>query len=78
MAGTLAAAALAILAPGGRLLASTNHRGISSSRFRRILFDACREAKRQPIQVKDLPEPADFPSLAGGEAHMKSALVTLA
>jgi 23S rRNA (cytosine1962-C5)-methyltransferase len=75
---SLAAGALAILSPGGRMLACTNHRGISPSRFRRILFDACREAKRQPIQVKDLAEPADFPSLTGADAHMKSALVTLA
>ncbi len=74
---TLAAAALGLLAPGGRLLACTNHRGISSSRFRRILFDACRLAKRDAAQVKDLQAQADFPSPAGADAHMKSALVTL-
>jgi 23S rRNA (cytosine1962-C5)-methyltransferase len=73
----LAAAALAILAPGGRLLACTNHRGISASRFRRILFDACRLAKRDAVQVKDLPELVDFPVAAKSEPHMKSALVTL-
>jgi 23S rRNA (cytosine1962-C5)-methyltransferase len=73
----LAAAALRLLAPGGRLLACTNHRGISTSRFRRMLFDACRSAKRDAAQVKDLPAQSDFPVAAGGEAHMKSALVTL-
>jgi 23S rRNA (cytosine1962-C5)-methyltransferase len=73
----LAADALAILAPGGRLLACTNHRGISKSRFRRILFDAARLAKRDATQVKDLPEPLDFPAPVGGEAHAKSVLVTL-
>ncbi|MGA3121111.1 MAG: class I SAM-dependent methyltransferase [Polyangiaceae bacterium] len=76
--GALAAAALAVLGPGGRLLACTNHRGISASRFRRILFEACRQVGREPTQVKDLPEPADFPAPPGGAGHMKSALVTLA
>jgi|HubBroStandDraft_1064217.scaffolds.fasta_scaffold02525_7 23S rRNA (cytosine1962-C5)-methyltransferase len=73
----LAAAALRLLAPGGRLLACTNHRGISTHRFRRMLFDACRSAKREAAQVKDLQAQSDFPVPAGGEAHMKSAIVTL-
>jgi 23S rRNA (cytosine1962-C5)-methyltransferase len=73
----LAAAALAILAPSGKLLACTNHRGITPSRFRRILFDAARDAKRDVVQVKDLPEPPDFPVTPEGGPHMKSALVTL-
>jgi 23S rRNA (cytosine1962-C5)-methyltransferase len=72
----LAAQCLALLAPGGRLLACTNHRGISPSRFRRILFDAGREAKCELSQVKDLPEPADYPVPPGGEPPMKAALVT--
>src|SRR5579859_8239666 len=76
--GSLAAAALAVLAPGGRLLACTNHRGIAPGRFRRILFDAGRLAGRGVTQVKDLPEPADYPVAPGGEPGMKSALVTLA
>jgi 23S rRNA (cytosine1962-C5)-methyltransferase len=75
--GSLAAAALAILAPGGRLLASTNHRGIASARFRRILFAAGRTAGRDIVQVKDLPEPPDFPPDPVAGPHMKSALVTL-
>jgi 23S rRNA (cytosine1962-C5)-methyltransferase len=78
--GDLAAAALRILAPGGRLLACTNHRGIPAARFRRILFDACRSAGLEPEQVKDLPPQLDFPVPpgAGAEPTMKSALVTLA
>jgi 23S rRNA (cytosine1962-C5)-methyltransferase len=75
--GSLAAAALAILAPGGRLLASTNHRGIASARFRRILFAAGRTAGCEIVQVKDLPEPPDFPPDPVAGPHMKSALVTL-
>jgi 23S rRNA (cytosine1962-C5)-methyltransferase len=73
----LAASAILLLAPGGRLLACTNHRGISWSRFRRMLFDACRSAKRDVAQIKDLQPQQDFPVAAGAEAHMKSALVTL-
>jgi 23S rRNA (cytosine1962-C5)-methyltransferase len=74
----LAAAALRILGPRGRLLACTNHRGISPARFRKILFDAARAAKREVAQVKDLASPSDFPEAPGAEPHTKSALVTLA
>jgi 23S rRNA (cytosine1962-C5)-methyltransferase len=73
----LAAMALGILRNGGRLLACTNHRGITASKFRRILFDAARDAKREVAQIKDLPVPSDFPAPLGGESHLKSALVTL-
>jgi 23S rRNA (cytosine1962-C5)-methyltransferase len=73
----LAAAALSIVAPGGRLLACTNHRGISAARFRRTLFDAARKARCEVAQVKDLAAPADFPEAPGAEPHTKSVLVTL-
>lgn len=75
---SVAASALAVLVPGGRLLSCTNHRGISLSRFRRILFDAGRAAKRELAQVKDLPPASDFPVPPGGETHAKSAWVTCA
>jgi 23S rRNA (cytosine1962-C5)-methyltransferase len=75
--GALAAEALAILSPGGKLLACTNHRGIAASRFRRVLFDAGRRAGREIQQIKDLPEPPDFPTDPEDGPHMKSALVTL-
>jgi 23S rRNA (cytosine1962-C5)-methyltransferase len=74
----LAAAALRIAAPRGRLLACTNHRGISRSRFRKVLFDAARAADRRVAQIKDLPAPPDFPEGSAREPHTKSALVTLA
>ena len=74
----LAASAIALLAPRGRLLACTNHRRIGPSRFRRMLFDACRLAKRDAAQIKDLPPTGDFPDPPGADPHMKSALVTLA
>ncbi|MEO8877204.1 MAG: class I SAM-dependent methyltransferase, partial [Polyangiaceae bacterium] len=73
----LAAQAISLLAPGGKLVACTNHRGIRPFKFRHMLQDAARAAKRDTVQVKDLPDPADFPAPAGGEHHLKSVLVTL-
>lgn len=70
----VAAQALKLLTPGGRLLACTNHRGISQSRFRKILFDAGREARVELSQVKDLPPPLDYPVAPGAESHLKAVL----
>lgn len=72
----LAAAAAKVVAPGGRLLACTNHRGIRRERFRRSLFEAARAAGRQVKQIKDLPQPTDYPTAPGAESHLKCALVT--
>lgn len=72
-----AAAALRVLAPGGRLLACTNHRGIPKVKFRRFLHEAARDAGRAVTQLKDLPDPIDFPAEPGSEPHLKSVLVTL-
>jgi 23S rRNA (cytosine1962-C5)-methyltransferase len=74
----LAAAALALLRPGGQMLACTNHRGITRSRFRRILFDAGRAAKQGDLRVRDLPEPSDYPVAAGQDGNTKSAWITCA
>ena len=73
----LAAQAVSLLAPGGKLVACTNHRGIRASKFRHMLQDAARVAKRTTVQVKDLPDASDFPAPAGGEPHLKSVLLTL-
>jgi 23S rRNA (cytosine1962-C5)-methyltransferase len=73
----LAAAALAILCPGGKLLACVNHRGISQAKFRKAMFDAARIAKVEVAQAKDLPTPSDYPVAPGDWSHLKSVLVTL-
>ncbi|WP_434042582.1 MULTISPECIES: class I SAM-dependent methyltransferase [Sorangium] len=75
--GALAALAFRLLAPGGRLLACTNHRGIARPRFRRHLHEAAREAGCDVVQMKDLPDPVDFPSEPGTESHLKSVLASV-
>jgi 23S rRNA (cytosine1962-C5)-methyltransferase len=69
---------LRALAPGGRLLACTNHRGIPRVKLRRFLHEAARDAAREVVQMKDLPDPEDFPPAPGHEPHLKSVLVTVA
>jgi 23S rRNA (cytosine1962-C5)-methyltransferase len=73
----LAASALSVVAPGGRLLACTNHRGISVRKFRKRMHDAGRLAGRAMLQVKDLLPPGDFPFPIDGEPDLKSLLVTV-
>jgi 23S rRNA (cytosine1962-C5)-methyltransferase len=73
----LAARALALLAPGGSLLACTNHRGISVRKFRKQMHDAGRIAGSTIVQLKDLPCPPDFPTAIGTEPHLKTVLVTV-
>ncbi|MDI1446338.1 class I SAM-dependent methyltransferase [Polyangium sp. 6x1] len=73
----LAASAIRVLSPGGHLLACTNHKGITHAKFKRVLQDAARDAGRGAAQVKEWPEPEDFPPEPGGEAHLKTVLVTL-
>lgn len=73
----LAASCFALLAPGGTLLACTNHKGIVRMKFRRWLHEAARDAKRELVKLRDLPEPADFPPAPGHESHLKCALATV-
>jgi 23S rRNA (cytosine1962-C5)-methyltransferase len=74
----LAKMALALVAPGGRMLACTNHRGISSRKLRRHVFEAGRLSGRSIRQIKDLPAQLDFPCAYGAEPDTKCVLVTLA
>ncbi|HWL86844.1 MAG TPA: class I SAM-dependent methyltransferase [Polyangiaceae bacterium] len=74
----LAAKALSVIDRGGRLLACTNHRGISRGRFRKLLAKGAESAGRAVLQMKDLPLPREFPQAPGAEPHMKSVLLTVA
>jgi 23S rRNA (cytosine1962-C5)-methyltransferase len=74
----VAARCIAQLSSGGRLLACTNHRGIPRIKLRRYLHEAARAARREVTQMKDLPDPVDFPPPPGQESHLKSVLVTVA
>lgn len=74
----LAALAYRILAPGGKLLACTNHQGIVMAKFRRFLHEAARDAGVTVAQMKNLPPPEDFPPPPGFEPHLKSVLVRIA
>jgi 23S rRNA (cytosine1962-C5)-methyltransferase len=73
----LAARVLSLVAPGGRLLACTNHRGISVRQFRKRIHEAGRLAGREMTQVKDLPFPIDFPPSIGTDPHLKSLIITV-
>jgi len=73
----LAARALALLTPGGSMLACTNHRGISTRKFRKQLHESGRLAGTTIAQLKDLPCPLDFPAAMGVEPQLKSLLVTV-
>lgn len=73
----LAARSMAVVAPGGYLLACSNHRQTVQAKLRRLLHEAARDAGREVLQMKDLPFPVDFPAPVGREPHLKSILVRL-
>lgn len=72
----LVAKVLAVLAPGGHLLAVTNHARITRDRLRFLVFEGARLAGRALSQVRSLPEPLDFPGTQGRAGRMKSVLAT--
>jgi 23S rRNA (cytosine1962-C5)-methyltransferase len=72
----LAAKALAVLAPGGSMLACTNHRKISVRKFRKQMHEAGRMAGSTIVQLKDLQCPPDFPAPMGAEHQLKTVFVT--
>jgi 23S rRNA (cytosine1962-C5)-methyltransferase len=75
--GLAAERAFRVLAPGGRLLAVTNHRKTSLGRLRRVLRDAALRARVGVRQLKDLPSGLDCPEGPDGPIPSKSLLVTL-
>jgi 23S rRNA (cytosine1962-C5)-methyltransferase len=75
--GDLIELAAAILAPGGRVVACCNHRGMPRTKLRRLIHEGARSAGREVVQLKDLPDAPDFPGPGGRDPHMKSMLLTL-
>jgi len=76
--GKLVAQVLPLLRNGGRLLASTNHRGITPDRFRTLVRKGAELAGRSVAQLKDLPDPIDYPTAPGEFGHLKAVILTLA
>jgi 23S rRNA (cytosine1962-C5)-methyltransferase len=68
----LAAAAARVVAPGGILLAATNHAGISGTRFDALLARGVAEANRSARLLESWHEPAlDFPIARGERPYLK-------
>jgi 23S rRNA (cytosine1962-C5)-methyltransferase len=72
----LAQSAVAVLSPGGRLLAVTNHRRISRAALRRMVLSAA-ESAGHTADVKALPSGLDCPEGPNGPIPSKSVLLTL-
>lgn len=70
--GRLAQAALALLAPGGVLFASTNAARVRPEAFLADLHLAIRQAGRTPLREQYCPQPPDFPTGAGEPGHLKT------
>lgn len=76
--GELAALALAVLAPGGTLLASTNHRKISYGKFRKMLRAGAEEAGVVVASLRDVAPGLDHPPRPGAEPFLKACLLRTA
>jgi 23S rRNA (cytosine1962-C5)-methyltransferase len=66
-----------VVAASGKILACSNHKGLHRMKFRRYLHEGLRAAGREVAQMKDLPDPEDFPAGPGGSCHLKAVLITL-
>jgi 23S rRNA (cytosine1962-C5)-methyltransferase len=66
-----------LLAPEGRLLATTNHRKTTSDAFRKVLSAAGRSTGRTLAELRPLPTPEDHAQRFDGEPATKSVLVTV-
>lgn len=73
---SVAAATLSVLAAGGALVASTNHRGIDGRAFTGLLRAAAARAGRVVAAAETLPLPLDFPPLPRGP-HLKVVRLAL-
>jgi len=73
----LAAAALRCTAPGGWLLACTNHRGVNRAKLQRHLRQAAADAGVTVTRMRGLANPPDFPAAPGEDGHLKRVLLQI-
>lgn len=66
-----------LLAPGGRLLAVTNHRKTSLAELRGMAEAAALGARREPVTLRSLEPPADHRYTVGSAPRAKSILMTV-
>jgi len=76
-ASRLVRLALAVVAPGGVLLAVTNHRGTAPATLRRLVLEAARAEARPVKSARLLPPGLDCPDGPDGPEPSKSVLVRL-
>jgi 23S rRNA (cytosine1962-C5)-methyltransferase len=72
----LAASALALLGPGGTLLACVNHARMSERDFQSALETAIRSVGSRTSRLSFVAPPPDHPSVPGRPAHLKSAWIS--
>jgi 23S rRNA (cytosine1962-C5)-methyltransferase len=72
----LAASALALLSPGGTLLACLNHARMSERDFQNALEGALRRVGLRTLRVLLVAPPPDHPPLPGSPPHLKSAWIS--
>ncbi len=76
--GKLVAAALAVLRPGGLLLASTNAAELLPEKFLEQISVAVRGVGRSILQQHYVPQPPDFPISRNEPAYLKTVWVRVA
>jgi 23S rRNA (cytosine1962-C5)-methyltransferase len=75
--GRLASSCLRCLAPGGQLLACTNHRGLRRARLAEQLAELASSLGCRVRRLEHLPPPVDFPPPPGEECHLKALWLEL-
>lgn len=73
----LAAGALALLSPGGTLLACSNHARTSEQDLESALRAAQRRVGSRTLRVTFMPPPPDHPRAPGRPPHLKSAWISI-
>ncbi len=67
----------AVTAPGGRVLACSNHRGLAPRRFHAMIREAATRARAPVRTIRDAPDPEDFPAPPGEPCHLKSVWIEM-